>query len=276
RCAYCIVPDTRGPPRSRPLAEILAEAGTLLGAGHRELVVTGCNIACWREGKLRLPDLLAKLAAIVPWPSARLRLGSVEPAGVEREVVDIVAQIPAFCRFLHFPLQHADPRILRAMRRRYTPDAYRALCEHTLKKIPGVALGADVITGFPGETEGAFAALRDFISSIPFANLHVFPYSERPGTPAAAMPGVVPRETRKARARELIALGVWQRRAFATTHVDVPQRVLVERVASGVGTGWTDTYVACRVPGLAPACLDEIVDFTPSSIGGLNRAETLL
>ena len=271
RCAYCIVPDTRGAPRSRSLAECLAEAAALFNAGHRELVVTGCNLARWGEGRLRLPELLAALADATP-PGARLRVGSIEPARVGdaaalgREVVDVLAQHPVFCRFLHFPLQHADPALLHAMRRCCAIGEYRALLEYARKKIPGVALGADVITGFPGEDAAAFGALREFIVQNPFANLHVFPYSERPGTPAAAMPNTVPHTVRKARARELIALGSWQRAAFATTQVGVPQRVLVERVVSGVGTGWTDTYLACRVSNTTPAQRDTLVDFTPSSV----------
>ena len=264
RCAYCIVPDTRGAPRSRPLDECLREAEALFAAGHRELVITGCNISCWQENGLRLPDLLARLAARTPFPEARLRVGSLEPGATTREVVDLMAETPAFCRFLHVPLQHAAPEILRAMRRRCAVEEGRALLEHARAKIPGVALGADFITGFPGETEEAFEALRAFIASQVFANLHVFPYSERPGTPAAEMPGAVPHALRKSRARELIQLGAWQRATFATEQVGCSQRVLIERVAHGVGTGWTDTYLPCRVAGLTAKHCGRIVDFVPT------------
>ncbi len=268
RCAYCIVPDTRGEPRSRPLAECVREAMALLEAGHRELVVTGCNMACWREGRLRLPDLLRALAEVTRFSGARLRIGSLEPGGSEREVVDLVAEERVFCRFLHLPLQHADAGVLRAMRRRYTIGQYGELLEYARARIPGVGLGTDLITGFPGETEAAFGALRDFVAAHPFSNLHVFPYSERPGTPAAGLPDGVAPALRKARAKELIALGAWQRSSFATAQLLTLQRVLVEGVAGGIGSGWTDTYLACRIPGLTREDRGRIVEVTPVRVEG--------
>lgn len=267
RCAYCIVPDTRGEPRSRPLADCQAEAADL-ATRHNEIVITGCNIACWQHGDLRLPDLLRALAAGLPYPAARLRLGSIEPGTMERAVIDLMADTPAICRFLHLPLQHADPAMLRAMRRRYTIDHYRAAADHALARIPGLALGADVITGFPGETDAAFAALRGFIEETPFSNLHVFPYSERPGTPAAAFPGAVPPHIRKARAAELIALARVKRHAFATAHIGRPQRVLIERIRNGTASGWTDTYISCRFPWHDASRCHTIVDVTPTRVEG--------
>lgn len=275
RCAYCIVPAARGAPRSRPLDEVVAEVAALTSRGFREVVLTGVNVACYRYRTHRLTDLIRSLArnpALL-----RIRLSSIEPATTERELVDLAVTESRLCRSLHYPLQSGDARILLAMRRRYTPEQYADTVRYALDRLPGLGLGADVITGFPGEDEAAFAATRALLEQFPFSNLHVFPYSERPGTPAATLPGVVPVSLRRSRARELLDLATEKRKAFAATFVGREVAVLVEhRDADGIARGWTGEYLEARVAGSPPDCAGDLLRFTPVAVDGdrlLGQAE---
>ena len=261
RCAYCIVPDARGDPRSRPLDDILAEIAGLAAQGFREIVLTGVNVACWRDGAAGLADLARAASSVAG--VARLRLSSIEPGTAERALVDLMAAAESrLCRTLHYPLQSGDAGVLKRMRRRYTPEQYAAAVEHALERVPRLGLGADVITGFPGEDDAAFEASVRMIERFPFSNLHVFPYSERPGTPAAAMDGSVPVPVRRERAQRLIALGEEKRRRFAESFVGGEADVLVERVDDeGVGRGWTSEYVEACVDGLSAVDVGRLVAF---------------
>lgn len=261
-CAFCIVPHTRGAPVSRPFDACLAEAAALLDAGFHELVLAGCNVGCYRDGSRRLPELLEALAQLDGL--ARIRLSSIEPSTVEREIIDLMASGAKICRHLHLPLQSGDAEVLRAMGRRYTPDDYQSILAYALARVPDLGLGCDVIAGFPGETPAAFEHTRRLLADWPFSNLHVFPYSERPGTPAATMPGSVPQAERKARAHALQALLAPKRQAFASTFIGRPIEVLIESVTpDGQGRGWSEHYLACRVTGVTRTEIGRIVTFTP-------------
>ena len=281
RCSYCIVPATRGAPRSRPFAEAVAEANALYTAGFRELVLTGVNIACYRDGGRSLADIAAAVLALPSRRDGRLRIGSTEPLPAVRALLGLAESEPALCRFFHFPLQSGSDRILRAMRRPYTSADYESLLEAVLTRMPDACLGADVITGFPGEDEAAFAETRSLLERWPFGNLHVFPYSERPGTDAASMEGSVPVAVRRERARELVALAAEKRAAFARRFVGRTVEVLVERVApDGTGTGWSGEYLECRIPGCSPADVNTIRPFLVTSAkngclfhGGKDKAD---
>jgi threonylcarbamoyladenosine tRNA methylthiotransferase MtaB len=261
-CAYCIVPHTRGGPVSRPFDACLVEGAALLAAGYREIVLAGCNVGCYRDGRRHLPELVAALAQLDG--IGRIRLSSIEPSTVEREIVDLMASCPKLCRHLHLPLQSGDADVLRAMGRHYTPGDYEAILSYAQTRIPDLGLGCDIITGFPGETPAAFEHTRRLVADWPFSNLHVFPYSERPGTPAADLPGAVPRAERKARARALIDLLAPKRQAFAATFVGRPVEVVIEHVTpGGHGHGWSGPYLACRVAGVARELIGQIIAFTP-------------
>ena len=264
RCAFCIVPRFRGPPVSVPFDHVLARARAFLAAGYRELVVTGCNLALYHDAGRRLPDLLAALAALTgPTPVHRIRLGSLEPGLCGPALLDVMAAHPNICRFLHLSLQSASNHILKRMNRPYAVEDVSAFCARAVHLLgPRLALGADVIAGFPGETDSDHAATRCFlanplnrstapdVSRVPFFSLlHVFPYSERPGTQAATMEGALPRPVRLARARELEALGRRQRAAFARSFVGREVEVCVER---GGDHGWTAEYLPCRLVSPAP------------------------
>lgn len=249
-CSYCIVPHTRGAPVSRPLAECLDEAARLVAAGHRELVVTGCNLACYADGGCRLPGLLAELHKLPGL--GRLRIGSLEPGINEVEIARSMPGSPKLCRFLHLPIQSGATEVLKRMGRRYTADELRRRLDEICAAVPRIGLGADLITGFPGETDEDFAQTRRLVEDYPFSNLHVFPYSERPGTPAAEFPGQLPVSERKRRAAELIELRKNKRAAFAASWVGREVEVLVERNRNRVSTGWTGEYLPVKISGVLP------------------------
>ena len=259
RCAFCIVPQFRGPPRSVPFNEVLDRARAFLAAGFRELVVTGCNLALYRSDGHGLPDLLAALATMGTVPAHRVRLGSLEPGICDEKILDVFEKHRNICRFIHLSLQSGSPHILARMNRPYTIETVADFCREARRRLgPRLTLGADVIAGFPGEAEDDFNLTKSFIrgtvpfgnrGTVPFGNLHVFPYSERPGTPAATMDGALPRAIRLARARELEGLGRAARLAFAQSFLGQTVEVCVER---GGDHGWTAEYLPCRIKG-APA-----------------------
>jgi threonylcarbamoyladenosine tRNA methylthiotransferase MtaB len=266
-CAYCIVPHTRGDPVSRPFDDCLREAARFIGEGYREIVVTGCNIACYADGGRRLPDLLDALAGLPD--IGRLRLGSVEPGTVEGEVGALMAARGNICRFLHLPVQSGDDGVLTRMGRRYTAAQLAETVGRIEALMPDAAFGADVICGFPGETDAAFERTVQMIRDLPFSNLHVFPYSERPGTPASGFDGCVPPDERRRRAKRLIALGQEKRAAFARRFVGKTVEVLVEQFdREGRARGWSGEYVPCAVSGVPPDRLGSLCTVIPDRIEG--------
>lgn len=267
RCAYCIVPTTRGQPVSRPLEEILEEAQALAQANFRELVLTGVNLGCYGEDTRSLPQLVKSLLDLPE--SFRIRLSSLEPGTVENEIAALMQGEPRLCRMLHLPLQSGDDKVLRTMRRRYTVAQYESTLETVLERIPLVGLGTDVIVGFPGETETAFRNTMQLLERYPFSNLHIFPYSERQGTVAAELEGSVPVELRRERATMLRELADKKRRDFANVFLGRAVETLVERVdAKGVGRGWTGEYVEAQIQGLTPADKGTLLNFIPDKLSG--------
>ncbi len=255
-CAFCIVPSFRGPPRSVPFAQMLARASAFLAAGYRELVVTGCNLALYRDGGHGLADALAALAELEGPLPHRVRLGSLEPGVCDAAVLDAFATHPNICRFLHLSVQSGSNGVLARMGRPYEIDAVDRFCSDAVRRLgPRLSLGADVIAGFPGETEAEFAATRGFLGRHPFSNIHVFPYSERPGTPAAVAPGAVPPAMRRARAKELAGIGLAARAAFAAGFAGETVEVCMENARSG----WTGEYLRCQMEnpgnGVVPGVL---------------------
>ena len=254
RCAFCIVPQFRGPPVSVPFPHVLERARAFIAAGYRELVVTGCNLSLYRDSGNGLPQLLAALAELSPAPGSspihRVRIGSIEPGICDKALVDAIAAHPNICPFLHISLQSASPSVLKRMNRPYTIDAVARLCAEARRRIgPHFALGADVIAGFPGETQSDFAATLSFLREIPFTHIHAFPFSERPGTPAASMPGAMPRAIRLERARELNLAARELNAAFARSFIGRTVEVCVE---AGRLEGRTAEYLHCRLSAPAP------------------------
>ena len=273
RCAFCIVPQFRGPPVSVPFAHVLERARAFIAAGYRELVVTGCNLSLYRDSGNGLPQLLAALAELSPAPGSspvhRVRIGSIEPGICDEALVDAIAAHPNICPFLHISLQSASPSVLKRMNRPYTIDAVAHLCAEARRRIgPHFALGADVIVGFPGEAQSDFAATLSFLREIPFTHIHAFPFSERPGTPAASMPGAMPRAIRLERARELNLAARELNAAFARSFIGRTVEVCVE--AGGL-EGRTAEYLHCRLS--APAPRRSIVK---TKVAGVDNAGNLI
>lgn len=265
RCTYCIVPDARGKPRSRPFAEIVDEVAGLAGSGFREIVLTGANLGCYRDGAKSLVDLIMAIENVDNLQ--RIRLSSIESSTTETAVLDYMATSTKLCHYIHLPLQSGDDGVLKAMGRRYSVAEFRKLVEHAAERVPGIGIGSDVLVGFPGETEEAFQNTFNLLESLPFSNLHVFPYSIRPGTPAATFPNQLPRVEKRRRADELIALGERKRTGFAKTFIGKPVDVLIEEVSAdgSSGTGWTSQYIEARIA--APDLKEnELKTFIPTAL----------
>lgn len=207
RCSFCIIPYVRGRSRSAPVEQVIQQVRTL-SERYPEVVLTGINLGRWgrEQGQqMRLVDLSRILLAETD--VRRLRLSSVEPMDWSDELLRLVAESPRMAKHIHIPLQSGSDTVLRRMHRRYRPMHYQSRVQRAREWMPDAAIGADVMVGFPGETDSEFEETRAFIERLPFTYLHVFPYSERPGTPAAERTDQVPEGIRKARGRILKQLG---------------------------------------------------------------------
>jgi threonylcarbamoyladenosine tRNA methylthiotransferase MtaB len=240
RCAFCIIPRTRGAQRSRPLAEVVAEVCALEGAGHREIVVTGVQISAYRDGGARLPELLDAL--LVATTHCRFRLTSIAPWELAPALLDRIDH-PRVCRHLHLSLQSGDHGVLRRMRRPYDPARYAAAVESVRSRIPGVAITTDVIVGFPGETDAEFESSLAFVEAIGFARVHAFTYSPREGTAAAAMADQVPAGRKRERMTRLLGVAARAEETFRARHVGAEAHVLWEGRRAGRWAGTSDDYL---------------------------------
>ena len=245
-CTYCIVPRARGPARSRVLADVIREARELAAAGYKELVLTGVNIASYREQERTLADLLLALLDIAG--DFRIRLSSTEPGSSLLDVLDVMAQSKRICRFLHLPMQYGEDSILQAMKRRYAVEEYAEFAHLAVGRIPGLCLGSDIIVGFPGETEATFGRCVQTVMSLPLGHLHVFSYSPRPGTGAAALPGRVPKAVAAQRSQRLATVAASKSMEFAERHIGQALTVLTEACNKhGRWEGWSDNYLRVEV-----------------------------
>jgi len=248
RCAYCIVPRARGPSRSMPFEQALAQLA-ILGERHREVVLTGVHLGAWGrdlEPRRGLSELLRE--AVARRLVQRLRLSSIEPDEFPIECLADPAIAGVLCDHFHLPLQSGSERILREMGRGYSPATIRRVVEEIAALAPGSCLGTDVMVGFPGETDEDFRETVRLLERLPFAYLHVFPFSARPGTRAAEMDGQVPGPVARERARELVALGERRWRAFLKGLSGYVVEVVVERVEGGLARGTSRRYATVRWP----------------------------
>ncbi|MDR1745227.1 MAG: tRNA (N(6)-L-threonylcarbamoyladenosine(37)-C(2))-methylthiotransferase MtaB [Planctomycetota bacterium] len=240
-CSYCAVPFARGKPESRPPDAILEEAARLVDHGYKELVLTGIHIGAYRHGSHSLADVVADLARVPGL--VRLRLGSVEPPQVNRDLVAAMASFSSVCPHIHLPLQSGDDNILAAMGRRYTTGGFLEKTAMLRECLPNPAITTDVIVGFPGETVEAAEASCAFCRRAGFSRLHVFLFSPRPGTRAATLARTASdREIEEWKTR-LIDLGNQLAGNYASSCVGMRERVLVERNGSGL----TDRYIRARL-----------------------------
>lgn len=247
-CSYCIVPIARGPNRSVPAEEVCAAVQRLAVQGYREVVLTGIHLGAYQ------PDLAGLLQMLdISGQIDRLRLGSIEPNELSDTLLELIATSSRICRHLHIPLQSGSDTVLQRMKRRYDSDFYRTIIEKAARRLPDCFLAADVIAGFPGETEAEFLATCELIASLPLADLHVFPYSRRPGTVAAEMDGQVHPAIIKERANALQNLAKVKQKLFRQRFIGQELQVLGQRhdTASGLVTGLSGNYLDVRFPGAA-------------------------
>ncbi len=234
-CSYCIIPYARGASRSAAPDEILQQVEALVTSGYQEIVLTGIHIGGYGTdltSPLNLNDLVRRIETETG--AQRLRLGSIEPTELTEELLATLASSRVICPHLHIPLQAGNDHVLQRMKRSYDTEFFARLLERIRRELPAAAICLDVITGFPGETEEEFASSFAFISSLPVTDLHVFPYSKRPGTPAANFPGQVPGDISKQRAERLRLLAADKYRTFAEGFIGKEVEVVVE---SGIKDG---------------------------------------
>jgi threonylcarbamoyladenosine tRNA methylthiotransferase MtaB len=256
RCTYCVTTIARGPSRSRPLPEIIAEIQALETAGYHEVVLTGVHVASYGRDSAVISDgasLTTLVKAILSETGiCRLRLSSLEPWDLEPGFFSLW-QNSRLCRQLHLPLQSGSAGVLRRMGRPITPQVYRALARSALALIPGLALTTDIIVGFPGETRDEFQESVDLAQALDFARLHVFSYSPRPGTAAAQMPKQVPGPIMRERGRQMRELGHQKQEAFQRRFLGQEMAVLWEaRTEDGCYQGHTGNYIRVRAASSRP------------------------
>jgi threonylcarbamoyladenosine tRNA methylthiotransferase MtaB len=250
RCSFCIIPFVRGRSRSAPAAQVVEQVRGL-AERYREVVLSGINLGRWgREpgSTMRLADLVRLLLAETP--VERLRLSSVEPMDFSDDLLGLMAGSPRIAKHVHAPLQSGSDRILRRMHRKYRPRHYADRVSKARRLMPDAAIGADVMVGFPGETDSDFEESRCFIEEQPFTYLHVFTYSERPGTPAAEDAGAVPMPVRKERNRVLRELAAAKNRAFRESMVG---RTISAVTLHETGSALSENYLKVRLASLHEA-----------------------
>jgi threonylcarbamoyladenosine tRNA methylthiotransferase MtaB len=257
RCSFCVIPFVRGKSRSLPPQTVLSEIQRLADSGFREIVLSGINLGTYGRDLTPRVEFLDLLPCILGETSVqRLRISSIEPLDVTRDLIDFFASNNRIAPHFHMPLQSASDRILAAMHRWYRAEHYARRVELIHDCLPNAAIGADVITGFPGETEADHAATLDFIAERPFTYLHVFSYSQRPGTKAASLPGQLPGQVTKKRARELRSLGDSKSAEFRRAQIGRTLRVLTLRrdLASDPDStpALSENYLQVRLPVVLP------------------------
>jgi threonylcarbamoyladenosine tRNA methylthiotransferase MtaB len=268
RCSFCVIPYVRGQSRSLAAERVIDEARTLVESGYREVVISGINLGRWgrdlavsdqlsavsqtRSREHRFEDLIR--AILADTAIEKLRISSVEPMDWTDELISLVALSPRIAKHAHAPMQSGSDAVLRRMHRKYRPWHYREKIEKIRAAMPTAAIGADVMVGFPGETDAEFEATRRMVEELPFTYLHVFTYSARPGTPAAGMTNQVPVHVARERNRILRELAAEKKLAFMRSFVGREIEAITLNVVGNDGNGefteaLTDNYLKLRLRG---------------------------
>jgi threonylcarbamoyladenosine tRNA methylthiotransferase MtaB len=275
-CTYCVIPYGRGPSRSLRPREVITQIKELVSQGIREVVITGTNIGDygmdWSPENTRVGVPLVELFKLILDETSleRLRVSSLDPVEITPELMDLMRSNPRFCAHFHVSLQSAHSRTLRMMKRKYTAVEVEK-CLQSIAKIPGDPfVGMDIITGFPGETDEEFEKGVELLESLPWGRLHVFPYSEREGTPATRLPNSVPQHIRVKRAKRLSALSMKRLEATYQKVLDSKRPldgVLLEREGNEWVSGYTANYIRVLLPkGSASKLRNQIVKVMPTGI----------
>jgi threonylcarbamoyladenosine tRNA methylthiotransferase MtaB len=253
-CSYCIIPATRGAPRSVRVDEILRQVERVALAGFKEIALTGVHLGSYGRDLQPASSLIELLRALDACsvrlqpdgdPGLLFRISSLEPMDCSRAIVDLVSTSDRFAPHFHLPLQHASNRVLAAMRRPYTIEYYSALVDEIRARVAGASIGSDIIVGFPGETDEDFELLVEYLERSPLTHIHVFPYSDRPGTPASTMSGKVSGLVVRERGRRVREIGRVLAIRFRTSQVGTSHRALTLEDGSHAVTG---NYLKVRIP----------------------------
>jgi len=266
-CSYCIVPLARGPSRSLPEAETIRNLTDLAGRGYREIVLTGIHLGAYGQDLIP-PSYLLNILEYVETHNTveRLRLSSIEITEITDDIIRLMKDAKTLCRHLHIPLQSGDDTILSAMGRNYSAAFFRNRVEEIVAAIPDIAIGIDVMVGFPGEGDEEFGNTFRLIENLPVAYLHVFPYSERPGTAAIHLPGRVNATTKKTRGTTLRRLGKTKRTAFGERFMGKKLSVLVEgkrEKETGFMRGFSDNYISVAITNGGTHIANQIMHVIP-------------
>jgi threonylcarbamoyladenosine tRNA methylthiotransferase MtaB len=261
RCSYCIIPSTRGTSRSRPVDDVVRDIERAVAAGYKEIAITGVHLGSYARdlngtqgaespiamvGRRANSSLESLVRTLADWPADVLfRISSLEPMDCTPAIVDLVAGSSRLAPHFHLPLQHGSDQMLAAMRRPYTAAFYRALVERIATLMPHASIGTDAIVGFPGESDMQFEATRSLLADLPLSHVHVFPYSDRPGTEASRLRDKVDGTVIRARGATLRMIGAEHSRRFRLAQVGTTRRALtVDDGRSAV----TDNYVKVALP----------------------------
>jgi threonylcarbamoyladenosine tRNA methylthiotransferase MtaB len=251
RCSFCVIPYVRGQSRSLPMERVIHEVQSLVDAGYREVVISGINLGRWGRDftdSQRLADLIRAILDCTPLE--KLRISSVEPMDWSDDLIELVVRSPRIAKHAHLPLQSGSDAVLRRMHRKYRPWHYREKILKLRSAMPSAAIGADVMVGFPGESEAEFQETRRMVEGLPFTYLHVFTYSPRPGTPAAEQSGQVPIAVARERNRQLRELAAAKKRVFAQSLVGTSVQAITLHSKSGEFIeALTDNYLKMKIRG---------------------------
>jgi threonylcarbamoyladenosine tRNA methylthiotransferase MtaB len=271
-CSYCIIPYARGRSRSLPEEDVLQRVSKLCAAGYREIILSGIHLGIYGHDLTPGSNLLALLRKIEDQGKIeRLRISSIEPMEVTDDLIDYIKNSEIICRHLHIPLQSGDNSVLKLMKRIYNRDQFRKRIEKILDSIPGIAVGIDVMVGFPGEGDDEFHATKELIENMGVAYLHVFPYSPRPGTEALGLAEKVSESVKKERGKILRAIGRKKRFDFNSRFVGERLFVLIEETrdrATGLMKGFSDNYVPVLLTDGDDSLANKIVDITADRLRG--------
>ena len=249
-CSYCIIPYTRGPVRSAPLELVVEQAKLLAEEGFLEIVVTGIEIASWGVDLPGKPEMVTLIRAICQAvPELRVRLGSLEPRVITEEFCRELADCPNLCPHFHLSMQSGCDTVLARMKRKYDTARYLQSVKLLREAFPGCAITTDMIVAFPGETEEEFQQSLAFMQECGFAEMHIFPYSRRPGTPADKMPGQHPNAVKEERSRRAIAIASEMTSTYRAQMAGTVQQVLFEETVDGFATGHAPNYVRVYAEG---------------------------
>ena len=254
KCSYCIIPSLRGNIVTRDESEIVEEAELISQKGCSEIVLTGIETAAYGEGLAGLISKIDKIEGI-----ERIRVGSLEPSFIKPKVIDKITDIKSFCHHFHLSVQNGSNKILSLMRRKYNTEMMERNIGYIREKMPDVNFSADVIVGFPGETEEDFAETCNFVKRIGFLHLHIFSYSKRPGTEAAKMEGQIPEQIKNKRLHILEAIAKEEKEKILSKMISEgkPVKILVETKNGEYFVGHTENFVECRI---SVSCLDCLSD----------------